>query len=155
MAAVRSRVRLGRYRSARGAELVEFAIVFPLVLIGIVSLIEMGLLFNQYEALTNAAREGARLAAIPGWVEGDVKDRVAAYAGAAGMDPALVRSGTLVQPVTVTAGARTINSIRVSIEYPYGYSILAPVLRLAGAPSLSTLTLKAAATMRSEVVAGL
>ena len=142
-----------RCRSARGAELVEFALVFPLVIVGIVAVIEMGLLFTQYEALNNAVREGARLASIPGSLDADVIEQVAAYAGAAGLDTALL--DTKVVPVPVKIGGRDISSVRVTAEYPYHYAMLEPVFRMAGGKAFSSLTLKAAATMRKEVVAGL
>ena len=65
-----------RLRSARGAELIEFALVLPVLLCILGGILDMGLAFNNYVAVTNAAREGARVAAIPGWVEDDVKNRV-------------------------------------------------------------------------------
>lgn len=127
--------------------------MFPLVLLGIVALIEMGLLFTQYEALNNAAREGARVAAIPGWIAKDVEDRVAAYAGAAGMNAGLV--STDVEADTLDVGGHHVNVVRVSVEYPYSYSILTPVFKMAGGTAFSSFRLKAVTTMRTEVMAGL
>jgi Flp pilus assembly protein TadG len=154
MAAVIRHSRLARYRSARGAELVEFALLFPLVLVAIVALIETGLLFTQYEALNNAAREGARLAAIPGWVKKDVEDRVAAYVGAAGMNPGLVKTDAVADTFALPGRAININIVRVTVEYPYSFSILAPVLQMAGGNVLLPVSLKAVTTMRTEVMAG-
>ena len=36
-------------------------------------------MFQRYEVVTNAAREGARVAVLPGYVNADVQARVAAY----------------------------------------------------------------------------
>jgi len=60
-----------RLRSAKGAELIEFALVLPVLLVVLGGILDMGFLFNNYAVITNAAREGARMAAVPGWVESD------------------------------------------------------------------------------------
>jgi len=55
----------GKYsRNRRGVALVEFAIVIPLVFLFTFGLIEMARLVMVQQALVNAAREGARLAAL-------------------------------------------------------------------------------------------
>ena len=53
-----------RIRSERGAELIEFALTLPLLLLLVLGIIEFGFLFQEYEVVTNASREGARLAAF-------------------------------------------------------------------------------------------
>src|SRR6266849_513213 len=64
---VRSRLRASRrlVRSERGAELVEAALVFPLLLALIVGGFWLGRAYNIYESMTRAAREGARFALAP------------------------------------------------------------------------------------------
>ena len=42
-----------------GAELIEFAIVAPILLLLIAGIVDFGMMFRTYEAVTNAAREGA------------------------------------------------------------------------------------------------
>ena len=54
----------------RGAELIEFAFIFPLLLLVCLGIVDFGLLFQRYEVLTNAAREGARVAVLPGYTAG-------------------------------------------------------------------------------------
>ena len=49
----------------KGAELIEFALVFPLLLLVMFGIMDFGLLFQRYETVTNAAREGARIAVLP------------------------------------------------------------------------------------------
>ena len=44
----------------RGAEIVEFAIVFPVLCTLLIGMIWMGRAYNLYETITRAAREGAR-----------------------------------------------------------------------------------------------
>src|SRR5713226_1029216 len=64
---VRSRLRASRrlVRSERGAELVEAALVFPLLLALIIGGFWLGRAYNIYESMTRAAREGARFALAP------------------------------------------------------------------------------------------
>ena len=45
-------------RSERGSQLIEFALVLPLLLLVVLGIMDFGLLFQRYEAVTNAAREG-------------------------------------------------------------------------------------------------
>jgi Flp pilus assembly protein TadG len=76
MAALIRRLR----RSEDGAELIEMAIVMPLLLLLIMSIVDFGFLFQRYVVLTNAAAEGARVASLPGYTAADVTARVNAYA---------------------------------------------------------------------------
>ena len=45
----------------RGAVLLEFAVVLPILLIFFVGVVDFGLILREYQVLQNAAREGARL----------------------------------------------------------------------------------------------
>jgi len=55
---------LRRSRSTRGQALVEFALVIPLFLLMLVGIFDLGRAVFSYNTLTNAAREGARLAIV-------------------------------------------------------------------------------------------
>src|SRR5688572_16886512 len=68
--------RTERWSSARGAELIEFALVLPLMLLLLLGTVDFGLLFQRYHVVTNAAREGARVAVLPGYASADVQARV-------------------------------------------------------------------------------
>ena len=59
-----------RLKTERGAELIEFALVFPLLLFIILGIVDFGFLFQRMEVVTNAAREGARIAVLPGYCAG-------------------------------------------------------------------------------------
>lgn len=48
----------------KGASAVEFAIILPILVMLVFGIIQFGLVFNKYIAITHAAREGARLAAV-------------------------------------------------------------------------------------------
>lgn len=51
-------------KSERGASLIEFALVLPILLALVMGIIEFGWLFNGYITITGAAREGARFAVV-------------------------------------------------------------------------------------------
>ena len=55
-----------RVKSERGAALLEAAITIPMLLLVSVGIFEFGRAWQTWQVLTNAAREGARLAVLPG-----------------------------------------------------------------------------------------
>ena len=61
----------------------EFALVLPLLLFVVLGIAEFGFIFQRYEVVTNAAREGARMAVLPGYdtapAEDAIRARVRAY----------------------------------------------------------------------------
>jgi hypothetical protein len=61
---VLARRRRGRARDSRGAVTVEFVLVLPFFLFVIFLLISMGTMFSFRQALSQAATEGARAAAV-------------------------------------------------------------------------------------------
>ena len=134
----------------RGAELIEFALVMPLLLLIMFGIFDFGFLFQRYEVLTNAAREGARLAALPGYVDADVTARVNDYLAAAGV-PGAATTSLVFEPVT--AGGRTFNVARVTVSYEYQYTFVGPILAIFGS-ALKTVPLNAVAVMRVESQGG-
>ena len=71
--------------------LIEAAVALPLLLLIVLGIVDFGLLFRRYEVLTNAAREGARVAVLPGYSAVDAQDRVQQYLAAGGLDKTLVK----------------------------------------------------------------
>jgi Flp pilus assembly protein TadG len=63
-------------RDERGAALVEFAIVVPLLIMLVFGIIEWSIYFNRLQGLQAAAREGARVAALPQSTQSDIKAKV-------------------------------------------------------------------------------
>lgn len=62
LAGVRS---LRRWGEESGAELVEAALVIPMLLMLLLGTVWLGRAYNVYETITRAAREGARYAVLP------------------------------------------------------------------------------------------
>jgi len=58
---VRSRVR----EKDRGASLVEFALVVPLLTLFLFGIIQFGIAYDMKQSINSAAREGARTGAVP------------------------------------------------------------------------------------------
>jgi Flp pilus assembly protein TadG len=57
---------VSRTRSERGAALIEMALTLPLLLLVTMGAVEFGRAYQHWQVLTNAAREGARIAVLPG-----------------------------------------------------------------------------------------
>ncbi len=58
------RVRRARRQPRRGQALVEFALIFPVAILMLLAVFDIGRAVFMYNSLTNAAREGARLAVV-------------------------------------------------------------------------------------------
>lgn len=143
-----------RVRSQTGAELVEFALVLPILLLVFGGIVDFGLLLQRQQVITNAAREGARLAVLPGYTSDDVQARVTAFVREGINNDSAAPVATLT-PVTVTPGAGpTFQAARVSVTLADQFLILGPIVSLAGGTgSFGTIALTATTTMRVEAAA--
>jgi Flp pilus assembly protein TadG len=138
----------GRARE-RGAELVEFALVLPLLLIIIMGIIDFGLAFQRYEIITNAAREGARLGSLQAsYSVSDIQARVNQYCVAAQLPGGCPTGSVAVnQAVTIPVGANVLPGVSVTVTYQHQFAFLGPVLSLING-SLGSVNLRAVSTMR-------
>ena len=140
-----------RNRSERGAVLVEAAIALPLLLLVVMGIIDFGRLFQRYEVVTNAAREGARVAVLPGYAAADAQDRVKQYLAAGGLDKALVTFAPAQKTEAVPlSGGACVTVTTVSVSYPHTYSFVGGIVKFFGGTGFGTTQLKATASMRSE-----
>jgi len=138
--------RAARLRSERGAELIEFAIVVPLLILMLAAIMDFGMMFRTLEAITNAAREGARVGVLPGYANTDITSRVNQYMTATGLSgPYTVN----VANVSVTTTANTFAAKSVTVNYTYQPFILAPVSTLFGG-TFGAVPLTAVTVMRTE-----
>jgi Flp pilus assembly protein TadG len=142
------------WRSERGAELVEFALILPLLLLVLLGIMDFGLLFQRYEVITNAAREGARVAILPDYeasVDANVQARVNQYVSTSGLPGAA--TATVGAPQTVAVGTQCMTVRVVTVSYVYDYMFVGPIVGLFGGSSLTSKTLHASSAMRSEMAA--
>jgi Flp pilus assembly protein TadG len=146
---------LRRFRqNERGAELIEFALILPLLLAMLAGIADFGRMFQRLEVTTNAAREGARLASLPGYNQTDVETRVRAYMDEGiqtGAGARTTATRTVVNIVPGGGGAQ-FQAAQVVVTYTDNYLILGPIVTLIGgnAATFSTMTLTATSTMRLE-----
>src|SRR5438876_9454530 len=145
--------RLKRFESERGTALIETALTLPLILLVSVSIFEFGRAYQMEQVLTNAAREGARVAVLPGSSSSDVQGRVVAYLNSGQVPNASTASVTLTPNVPISIGAGTANGSRVTVNYPFSFMVLNPVARLVVSGSglgNAPITMSASAEMRNE-----
>jgi Flp pilus assembly protein TadG len=138
-----------RWRSARGAELIEFAIVVPLLVLLLAGIFDFGMMFRSYEAVTNAAREGARVGILPGYADADIRARVDAYMSVSGLTGDYT---VTVDTMAIETGAGTFNARSVAVNYTYEFAILGGVGAAFGG-DFSTIPLRAVSVMRTEAQA--
>jgi Flp pilus assembly protein TadG len=139
-------------RDQRGAALLEMAFTLPLLLLISVSIFEFGRAFEVWQVLTNAAREGARVAVLPGISDAMVTARVRQYADVGMLDPGVTPTVTIQRNSTISYGSGTASGSKVTVAYPFRFIVLQNVARLIvnGSTVGAPFTMAASATMRNE-----
>ncbi|HZD17133.1 MAG TPA: TadE family protein [Actinomycetota bacterium] len=119
----------------RGAAVLEFALVLPIVFVILVAVVQIGVIARDRLVLAQAARAGAREAAIQ-----DSAEAVegAARAGGAGLDPTRLR-------IEITRTGPRGSPVTVSLDYEVPVAGV-----LAGWLLPTSVTLRAGATTRQE-----
>jgi Flp pilus assembly protein TadG len=151
-------------RGERGAALVEFALVLPLLLVVIAGVVDFGFLFQRYEVVTNAAREGARLASLPSYngqtalirahVRNYVQQGLALSTAALNATVPNTAAGVDITNVTLsyTANGNTyqIPAVSVTVNYNHTFLLLGPVLGLIGGTWGNSMNIVGFSQMRLE-----
>ena len=142
---------LRRFCGEEAAQLVEFALVLPMLLLVVLGIAEFGFIFQRYEVVTNAAREGARMAVLPGYTPADVEARVRVYVNQGRVPTTLTNPNIVVTDVAIPVGGGlpAVNAKRVTVTYTHGYMFLPNIGNWFGA-SYTTVPLVAVAEMRNE-----
>ena len=153
-----------RLKTQRGAELIEFALIFPLLLLVLLGIVDFGFLFQRYEVLTNATREGARLAALPNYSDDDVKRRVCQFLLTGGVPttgcgtaaaPAATPTNpavTITSPAIVVGGGKpNISGRRVQLAYNHNFMFIGGIIGLMGGSWNNAKTITTFAVMRTEI----
>ena len=135
----------------RGSALLETALVLPLVLLISVGIFEFGRAYQTWQVLTNAVREGARLAILPGETASAVTGRVRTYMENSAL-PNWDTATISVTATTVSVGPTTAPASKVTVSYPFQFIMLNPVARLLGPTTMgqNPFTMTAATEMRNE-----
>ena len=141
---------LSRFRRGdQGAELIEFTIVFPILMMILGGIMDFGMMLRNYEVVTNAAREGARVAILEGYAEPDVEARIDEYLAAAGLDG---DRDVALEPVPVTTSAGVFTAQAVTLTYTYQFAMLSVFAPFFGG-EFGTVSLEGISVMRSETQA--
>jgi Flp pilus assembly protein TadG len=142
-------------RGARGQALAEFAIVLPLILFFLAAILEFARAWNIKQAVTDAAREGARYVAVfnPAMTQSNVIAKVKERLALASIDSSVVTitsADPSCSPLSncfhTAAGYGKEMTVNVSTQYRMG--LVHVLMRWAGVPG--TVTIANNATMRNE-----
>jgi Flp pilus assembly protein TadG len=113
----------GRFTTREsGQGLVEFALVLPLLAIMILAIVQLGVLYNNYETLTDATRAGARVAAVT------AVSTCKATAEQAVRDSAYNLNQSQLTP-NATCAVASGSQLTVTATYPYSINLLGFVVK--------------------------
>ena len=141
-----------RIKSERGAALLEAAVTLPMLLLVAVGIFEFGRAYQTWQILTNAAREGARMAVLSDPTPGIVETRVREYMAAGQLSEYGTATVDVNRSASLTVNGGAVSASQVSIDYPFSFIVLQPVARLV-APTTSlggAVVMHAQALMRNE-----
>lgn len=122
-------MKLGRRATAdRGQTLVEFALILPILILLLVGVFDLGRAVHSYNTISNAAREGMRLAIVD-QNQAAIEDRAVKHAVSVGIDaddvtirylsPSLAESGPCFkeEPITGTAGVGCVAEVKLTYQF--------------------------------------
>ena len=133
--------------------LLETAMTLPLLLLVSVAIFELATVYQAEQVLTNAAREGARLAILPNSSAADIQSRVTQYLQAGQLPNSQSATVTVTPNAVIAMGGTNVSASIVTVNYPYQFTFLNPVARLVVSGSTlggAPLMLTASAEMRNE-----
>jgi Flp pilus assembly protein TadG len=137
----------GRERE-RGSAMVEAAICIPLLLVLMVGIFEVGRAYETWQVLTNAAREGARMAVMPTNDPDTTIALIREYRAA-------TATVNIDEGASINVNGTAVSASLVTVDYPFEFIMLQPVVRLVapGATVGGPITMRATAVMRNEAAA--
>jgi Flp pilus assembly protein TadG len=120
-------------RDERGQTMVEFALIVPILCVVLFGILQFGALYNDYVTLTDAARVGARKAAVSRHdADPAGAAETAARNSASGLTPA--KLGVLVTATGWEHG----DAVTVKATYPYAINLLGFVVKSGTLESVTT-----------------
>jgi hypothetical protein len=137
-----------RIRNERGTALVEAAITIPILLLIAIGIFEFGRAYQTWQVMTNAAREGARVAVTPGSTDGDVAAIVSKYLEDGGVERFKEARININRNAALAVGTGSL----VSVTCPFDFIVLQPIAQLVKPSSKvgEPITMGASAIMRNE-----
>lgn len=145
---------LQRARQEEGASLIEAAFVLPIMLFVCIGILEFGRAYQAWQVVTNASREGARVAVLPEYPDDAVISRVKTYLTNGGLDPkAVTDAQVLITASSIpVSGTVTASAASIRVEYPFQFMVLQPIAQLVVKDSKAgeAFTMVATTVMRNE-----
>ena len=111
----------------QGQTMAEFTLVLPVLAILLFGIIQFGIVFNNYLAVTDAVRAGARQAAVSRILppaQRDAAVRAKVYASADNLD-----ASRLKVTVSASGGWQHGTDVTVTATYPYSINLLGKVVK--------------------------
>ncbi len=136
-----------------GQALIEAALTIPILLLIAVGIFEFGRAYQTWQILTNAAREGARIAVVPTPAPGAVEARVRSYMQDGQLSKYYAAEVIVNRNATMVVNGQSVSASQVVINYPFDFIVLKPVARLiaGGSGTLGdSLAMQASVLMRNE-----
>lgn len=136
------------FKNRSGQATVEFALVMPILMLIMIGIFEFGRAWNTQQAITDAAREGARKAAIHNQ----------AITGAAGYDSVRTTVRKALAAVNLDSTKATVDTLGISgaqgtpatvtVQYPYTFVFLGKLM--SWGTGQKSFQLRSQFTMRNE-----
>ncbi len=137
-------------KNSKGAAVVEFALILPLLLLLVFGIIEFGFLIYNKAMITNASREAARTGIVYRSDRSGVDTVIAATVDNYLEDFLVTFGGTGIHTTTTipttTTGLSTGESLTVTVTYPYQFLIVPAFI----SPLVDGVNLVGTTTMRAE-----
>lgn len=111
--------------------MVEFALVLPVLLVILFGIIQFGITFNHYVALTDAVRQGARTAAVSRLTSNPTTLTINKVKASSDLDSTKLN-------VTVTSTWQHGDDVVVTGKYPYSISLFGVVVASGNLSSTTT-----------------
>jgi Flp pilus assembly protein TadG len=119
-------------REERGQAMAEFAIVLPIFVVLLFGIIQFGIVFSNYETLTDATRSGARAGAV---ARNDPDPSATATAAVKSSASDLNQSNL---DVSVSSPWTSGSDVTVHATYPYSINLLGWVVKSGSLSSTTT-----------------
>jgi len=116
-----------RLASESGQALAEFMIAFPVLVLLIFGIIEMGAAWRTFQVATSTAREGARLTILPSADETAVRAEMANRLTQGGLNPTNATIDFVCSADCFAASRTTGEGAEVRVTYPFTFVFLAPI----------------------------
>ena len=128
------------------------AMTLPLLLLVAVGIFELGRAYQTEQILTNAAREGARMAVLPNATASNITSRVRGYLQSGQLSNYQNATVSVTPDAVLSINGTNVRASIVTVSYPFPFMVLNPIVRLvvSGSTLGAPITLTASSEMRNE-----